>query len=430
MHYNGGIVRGAEPGAEPLVGGVMSPGRLIAQVAPPLFVLGFCCGLAVPMLMPSHATAERVNEVVRLVERDFHRPVERRELIEGALRGVARRLDPYSDYFPPEQYVAFKQEHVEGEFFGVGISVERDPADTGYVRIVAPLDNSPALAAGLRPGDRISAVDGRPVQDHPFEQVILMIKGKEGTLVRLTILREGAEPFDVELKRAKIVKKKILALRMERPGKRSVLYLRPAEFTEGMADEAAQTIRRLKADALIVDVRQNPGGLLDQCVRLSAYFVGRRPILTALSRREAQVKLGDADAMPELAGVPVVVLVNEGSASASEIFAGVLQDYGVAALVGARTFGKGSVQETHPLRDGSYFKLTVATYALPGGRGGADPKFHVAPDHVVSLTPEQARGVADWWSALHTASTAPAGPPADDPQLQKALELIDARPGP
>lgn len=407
----------------------MNPARLMASIGVPLFILGFCCGLAFPEFIPGTHAGEKVGEVVRLVQDRYHQPKSDAELVEGAMMGIARELDPYSDYYTADEWAKFNSEHLRGEFFGVGIRVEQDN-ETGFVRVVAPLDNSPALRAGLQSGDMITAVDGKPIAEKKFEAVINMIKGPEGTTVKLTILRGEAEPFDVELTRERIEIKIVLGKRLEREGKPAIGYIRMTEFTEGLPPAVADEIRRLDAPAYVIDLRGNPGGLLDACVDLCTMFVGRQTIVTTRSRNgdDPRVSRGTI-AMPELEGKPVVVLINGGSASASEIFAGAMQDFGRATLVGTRSYGKGSVQEPHELSDGSRFKLTVAIYELPKGRSGADPKFHIAPDEVVELTEEQAKSVGEWWNAMHTVDGDDPMLPADDPQLMKALELLDARLG-
>lgn len=406
----------------------MNSGRSVTLIATPVFLSGFLVGvLAGSLVNGAGGPTRKVGEVLNLVDQKYYRESDSELKVEAAIKGIARSLDPYSEYFSAQEWTDFASEHLEGEFGGVGIRVEPEP-QTGTVRIISPIDNSPAIKAGLRSGDRISAVDGKPLKDLPYEKIIGMIRGKKGTSVRLTILRADQEPFDVTLLRDTIKLKKVLQTRIEREGKPSVAYVRLTEFTDGVTDAVAKVLRELKAGAVIVDVRQNPGGLLEECVELSGLFVGKKKIVVTRTRNSAEERLSKRDALPELAGVPVVVLADEGSASASEIFAGALQDYGAAVVIGRKTYGKGTVQESHQLKDGSHFKLTVAIYELPKGRSGADPKYAVEPDHMVEIMPEQAKARAEWWGALH-GGQAETPHPADDPQMKKALEVLDARSG-
>lgn len=406
----------------------MNSGRSVTLIATPVFLSGFLCGVLAGSLVGGSGTPSRkVGEVLNLVDQKYYREVDQDQKVEGAIKGIARSLDPYSEYFSAQEWKEFASEHLTGEFGGVGVRVEEDK-EGKTVRIVALIEGSPALKAGLRAGDRISAVDGRPLKDVPYEKAFKMIRGKKGSSVRLTILRTEQEPFDVTLTRDTIKLKKVLHTRIEREGELPVVYIRITEFTDGVTDEVEKALQGLAKSRVIVDVRQNPGGLLSECVELSGLFVGKKKIVVTHTRTSKEERVGTREAVPGLAGA-VVVLTDEESASASEIFAGVLQDYGAAVLVGKKTYGKGTVQESHELKDGSHFKLTIAIYELPKGRSGADPKYAIEPDHVVEITKEQAQARAEWWSALHDAKPEAPTLPADDPQLKKALEILDAYPG-
>jgi carboxyl-terminal processing protease len=287
------------------------------------------------------------------------------ELTEAALHAMMRSLDPYSEYLDAEQYRYFR-EQTQGEFGGLGIEVAMDEA-TGFVRVVAPIDGSPAAAAGFKPGDLVTKIDDAPVKGMKLAEAVSRMRGPLGTSVALTVQRTGVNPFRVSLKRS-IVQIKSVRSKLEDG---NVGYIRIATFnqqtTSGL-DNAIADLRKASGDklrGLVLDLRNNLGGLLDQAVGVSNRFVDKGDIVTVRGRRASDNRHYAATESTVLRQVPIVLLVNSGSASASEIVAGALQDHKRALLMGVRTYGKGSVQTLSPLNDDVGLRLTTARYFRP-----------------------------------------------------------------
>lgn len=318
-------------------------------------------------------------DVWQIVEDDFFGTPDHQAMIEGAIKGMVEALgDPYTQYVNPQQN-AIQREDDSGEFEGIGATV--DMID-GRLIIISPLKGSPADKAGLKAGDIILEVDGTPIQDMDLIQAVSLVRGPEGSTVRLTIQREGvAEPFTLSIVRAKIslvsVESRMLS--------DQVGYLAIRSFGSRTIQELDDHLSELKqqgATALILDLRGNPGGFLDTAVETVSRFIKSGPVLwwenADGTRRPIRVKPRSTYDWP------MVVLIDEGSASASEIVAGALQDSGRATLVGTRTFGKGSVQNVHQLRNGGSVRVTTAhwltrdKHAIDGV--GLEPDIYIAQD--------------------------------------------------
>jgi carboxyl-terminal processing protease len=344
-----------------------------------------------------------------------------------------RSLDPYCEYFSKKDYEDFHSKTISGKFFGVGIQVEVDP-QTGYLNVVTPIEDSPAFAADILPGDLLVKVNNEDIKGQELTEVVGKIKGDEGTNVTLTFARKNKGMFDIVLTRAKItvtaVKPKMLD---ERLG-----YIRVTDFTEmlGQFDKAVADLKGKGMKGLVVDLRFNGGGLLESAVEMSDRFLPKGTLIVSTKGRQRydnrEIKAEDDSADVD-GSVPVVVLVNGGTASASEIVAGCLRDHARAVLVGARTYGKGSVQTPLTLSDGSRVKLTTARYYTPNGtsvhREEGKKEYGLDPDFLVEMTVDEYLTVREFWrqeGVLKGDPTAKPKPPKDL-QLEAGVEVLNAK---
>ena len=321
---------------------------------------------------------ELFGDVFERVREDYVEEVSDEELIEAAIQGMLASLDPHSTYLNAKSFRDM-QVQTRGEFGGLGIEVTMEG---GYVKVVSPIDDTPAYRAGVEAGDLITALDGEPVLGLTLSQAVEKMRGKIGTSLKLTILRKGVEPFDVEIVRDRI---KIQSVRHRIEG--NVGYVRITSFNEQTDTGLAKAVKAIQDElgnkliGYVIDLRNNPGGLLDQAVAVSNAFLTRGEVVSTRGRREESAQRFNATKGDITDGLPLVVLINGGSASASEIVAGALQDHRRAILMGTKTFGKGSVQTIIPLgRDGA-MKLTTQRYYTPSGRSiqatGIDPDIEV-----------------------------------------------------
>jgi len=306
-------------------------------------------------------------EVFGKIKEEYVEPVNDKELIDSAVRGMLAGLDPHSAYLDPDEYKELRV-GTSGQFGGLGIEVGMED---GFVKVIAPIDDTPAQRAGVKAGDLIIKLDEKPVKGMTLTDAVKIMRGKPGTVIRLTIVREGLEaPLTVEITRA-IIKVKSVKSKMLEPG---FGYVRITSFQSHTGENLARALGELKRDSrgelngLVLDLRNNPGGVLDAAVAVSDTFLTDGLIVYTEGRRrdsELQFKASPPDI---LKGAPLVVLVNGGSASASEIVAGALQDHKRAVIMGQQTFGKGSVQTVLPMASGAAVKLTTARYYTPLGR--------------------------------------------------------------
>jgi carboxyl-terminal processing protease len=306
-------------------------------------------------------------EVIETIEDNFYKPVDESKLDDASLKGIVESLDdPYSHYLTPNEASAFR-ESVSGEFEGVGMTVEKDARG---LRVLNVFDGSPAKKAGIRKQDLILAVDGRSIGGLSSEVATGKIKGPAGTKVRLEVLTPGTErPRSVSVERAKIEVPVATGRIVERDGER-IGVVRLLGFSSGAHGILRREIDELLergAEGIVLDLRGNGGGLLSEAVLVSSIFIEDGKIVSVRGRaRPERTENAKGDAIDE--DIPVVVLVDGGSASASEIVTGALRDRGRATVVGTNTFGKGLVQEVENLSNGGYLDLTVANYYLPGGK--------------------------------------------------------------
>jgi len=312
-------------------------------------------------------TVRTLSEVFDKIKHNYVEDVEDKALLDNAIRGMLSGLDPHSTYLDAK---AFEELRVgtTGEFGGLGIVVGMED---GFVKVISPIDDTPAQRAGVKAGDLIIRLDEKPVKGMSLDDAVKIMRGKPGTDIELTIVREGEDqPLKFTITRDRIRVKSVKS-RMLEPG---YAYVRVSQFQERTGRDLHNAISKLKKEqkdnlkGLVLDLRNNPGGLLDAAVIVSDTFLDRGTIVSVKGRTEDN-KLSQAATPGDiLKGSPIVVLVNEGSASASEIVAGALQDNKRAVIMGQKTFGKGSVQTVIPLGNNSALKLTTARYYTPSGR--------------------------------------------------------------
>jgi carboxyl-terminal processing protease len=319
------------------------------------------------------------GDVFELVRADYVDEVSDETLVEGAINGMLTALDPHSNYLNSKNFNDMKVQ-TRGEFGGLGIEVSME---NGLVKVVSPIDDTPAAHAGLKPGDLVTHLDGKPVQGLTLPEAVEKMRGPVNSDINLTIRREGKEPFDVKLTRAVI---RIQSVRSHIEGN-NIGYIRVTSFNEQTDVGLNNAMKNLKAQAnnkligVVLDLRNNPGGLLDQAVAVSDAFLDKGEIVSTRGRRSDDAQRYNARPGDIAAGLPVAILINGGSASASEIVAGALQDHHRAVLIGTRSFGKGSVQTIIPLAGRGAMRLTTARYYTPSGRSiqakGIDPDIVV-----------------------------------------------------
>ena len=304
------------------------------------------------------------SDVIELIEKEYVDEVDAKELIQNAIQGMVQSLDPHSSLLPEEAFEDL-QIDTKGKFTGIGIHITMQD---GFVTVISPIEDTPAYKAGIKARDRIIKVDGKPTKD--LRQAVNMMRGPKGTKVLVTIMREGVkEPIDFELIRdvIPIVSVKSIVLK---PG---YGYIRVSQFAGNTTTELEKALVAVESQesslkGLILDLRDNGGGLLNQAIKVADLFLQEGKILSIQGRHNKNTKVYNATPDKVLRKYPMVVLINGGSASASEIVAGALQDQKRALILGTTSFGKGSVQTVETLRDGSGLKLTIARYYTPSGQ--------------------------------------------------------------
>lgn len=303
-----------------------------------------------------------------LNEKYIEKPVDPKKALYGAIKGaVGATGDPYTEFLTPEDLTFFESD-MKGSFDGIGAEVGKR---NGSIVIIAPLEGSPAEQAGLRPKDFILQVDGKPTQDWTVEQAVSAIRGQKGTEVKLNIFREGkAAPFDVVIKRDKIVIQSV-KLKFETRNNQNVAVLTIARFGDDTEELFRKAVKELKAKGvkyLILDLRNNPGGYLDSSVEVASFWIPKNQLVVKEVKSTEPSEDFVSKGYLDLQGIKTMVLINGGSASASEILAGALQDYKLGLLIGEKSFGKGSVQELIELENNSAVKVTVAKWQTPKGK--------------------------------------------------------------
>ncbi|MEO1468245.1 MAG: S41 family peptidase [Pseudomonadota bacterium] len=365
---------------------------------------GAAVGAALPQIVAvTHAqedarsTYENLDlfgDIFERVRSTYVEEINEEELIEAAINGMLASLDPHSSYLPPQNFEDIR-EQTKGEFGGLGIEVTME---NGFVKVVAPIDDTPAAEAGIEAGDFITHIDGESVLGLNLSEAVEQMRGPVGSTISITISREGAdEPFDVDIVRDTIT---IRAVRARTEGNVGVLRITTFnEQTYRNLEEAIEELQEELGDNLsgfVVDLRNNPGGLLSQAIEVSDAFLETGEIVSTRGRDLEEADRVNARPGDLTNGKPLVVLINEGSASASEIVAGALQDHRRAIVVGAKSFGKGSVQTIMRLGENGAIKLTTARYYTPSGRSiqalGIEPDILVEERRIASAEEEtQAR---------------------------------------
>ena len=314
-------------------------------------------------------TYEMLNlfgEVMERAKISYVEEVSDKKLIEAAINGMLTSLDPHSSYLDTESF-AYMSEQTRGKFGGLGIEVTMD---NGLVMVVSPIDDTPAAKAGIKSGDYITHIDGQTVIGLTLNEAVAKMRGKIGTKIKFSVRRSNAKPFEVTLKREEI---KIHSVKTEIKND-NILYIRISSFAEENDKEIIKAVKdaqkklKNKLAGIVIDVRNNPGGLLDQAVAVSDLFLDKGEIVSTRSRNEEDTVKYTAQTGDIAAGLPMVVIINEGSASASEIVAGALQDHHRAIVIGEKSFGKGSVQTVIPLGEYGAMRITTARYYTPSGR--------------------------------------------------------------
>ena len=339
---------------------------------------------------------ELYDEAIDTIERDYYRKVDRDDLLDQSLDHAVRSLDDrFSNYFAPRDYADFQQA-TEGRFEGVGMSVQ--PVDEG-LRIVAVYEGSPAARGGLKKGDLITEVDGKSIAGKSSEESTTRIKGPAGTDVKLTVRTGKEDERELTLKRAEVAIP-VVQSKMRESNGHKIAWVRLAGFTAGAHDAVKEGVTKLLddgAEGVVLDLRDNGGGLLNEAVQVSSIFIPDGRIVSTKGRNRPE-RVYDATGGAIDGKIPVVVLVNNNSASASEIVTGALQDRDRATVVGTRTFGKGVFQEIEPLSNGGALDITVGEYFLPSGRnlggGGVSRGAGVKPDVEAEDDPKTPRDEA------------------------------------
>jgi carboxyl-terminal processing protease len=422
---------------------VLQPTLGVAQNAPP--------AAAAPKNSDTYKQLNLFGEVFEKVRSEYVEPVTDDQLIENSINGMLTSLDPHSSYMNAKNYQDM-QVQTRGEFGGLGIEVTME---NGVVKVVSPIDDTPAFRAGIKSGDLIVQLNGDPVVGMTLNEAVEKMRGPVNSEIKITVKREGKDPFDVTLQRAKI---KIESVKGELKG--DIAYIRISSFSEQTDAGLNKTFQRIKDQAggklrgLVLDLRNDPGGLLDQAVQVSDAFLEKGEIVSTRGRRAEETQRFNARPGDITGGLPMVVLINGGSASASEIVAGALQDHHRAILIGTKSFGKGSVQTIMPLPGHGAIRLTTARYFTPSGRSiqavGIDPDIVVPAARLEVLEEAQGRHEADLKGALKNpngtkadaatkadpakpdgagpapapeASAAPITQP-DDYQLARAIDLL------
>jgi carboxyl-terminal processing protease len=361
------------------VGGGLAGAVLATQFAGPLIA---------QEAEPQSSIFEQLDlfgDIFERIRGEYVEQVDTKQLIEAAINGMLTSLDPHSSYLNAES-AADMATQTRGEFGGLGIEVTQED---GFVKVIAPMDGTPAAEAGILAGDFITHVDGESVQGIMLDEAVARMRGAVGTDIVITVAREGvAEPFDVTITRDTI---KITAVRSRIVGNTAVLRI--TTFSDqtysGLEAEMAKSIAEIggidAVEGFVLDLRNNPGGLLRQSILVSDAFLEKGEIVSTRGRDASDSTRDNATPGDLAMGKPIVVLINGGSASASEIVAGALQDHRRAIVVGTKSFGKGSVQTLVPLKDGGQMRLTTARYYTPSGR--SIQSLGVMPDIVVNQPP-------------------------------------------
>ncbi|MCH2394872.1 S41 family peptidase [Oceanibaculum sp.] len=369
------------------------------------------------------------GEVFERVRADYVEEVTDEKLVESEINGMLTALDPHSGYLTAKSYQDM-QVQTRGEFGGLGIEVTMEQ---GLVKVVSPIDETPAFRAGLQPGDFITHLDGEQVLGLTLAEAVERMRGRVGSEIKLTIRRAAQEPFEVTIKRDVIRIRSVRSRAIDNIG-----YIRITTFNEQTQSGLEKAIADLRAEkgkdliGIVLDLRNNPGGLLDQAISVSDSFLNQGEIVSTRGRRTEDSQRFNAKSGDIADGLPIVALINGGSASASEIVAGALQDHKRALVLGTKSFGKGSVQTIIPLPGHGAMRLTTARYYTPSGRSiqavGIEPDLQVPAARIDLIDESKRRSEADLRGALNNDTLKPQQAPANqnDPAAAPAPEAAPA----
>jgi carboxyl-terminal processing protease len=323
------------------------------------------------------------GEVIEKIKKDYVDDVDQSEMMESAINGVLQSLDPYSAYMSPSLFKEM-QTDTRGEFGGLGIEIGME---SGVVKVISPIDDTPAAEAGIKAGDYIVKIAGEQVQGKSLMEAVKLMRGPVGSSIELTVRRKNVK----KALKFKITRKiiEVKSVNSEILGeKKNLGYIRLKSFNENSDKQFVETIKRFekktKIDGYILDLRNNPGGLLTQAISITDIFLNDGEIVSTKGRKASETRKFFAKKGDEINGKPIIVLINNGSASASEIFAGALKDHKRAIILGESSYGKGSVQSIIPLRNGGGMRLTISKYYLPSGNSISE--VGVTPDILVEET--------------------------------------------
>lgn len=379
------------------------------------------------------------GEIMERTKNSYVEEVSDKQLIESAINGMLTSLDPHSSYLTEEDF-RYMNEQTKGKFGGLGIQVTME---SGVVKVISPIDDTPAYKAGIKAGDYITDIDGKTVIGMTLNEAVAKLRGKIGTKVTVTVRRVNEKPFTVTMKREEI---KMDSVKSEIKND-DILYVRISSFNEDVDKDTEKAIKDAqkkldnKLAGVVLDVRNNPGGLLEQAIGVSDLFLDHGEIVSTRSRNEQDTIKYTATSGDVIQGLPMVVMINEGSASASEIVAGALQDHHRAVILGEKSFGKGSVQTVLQLRNNAAMRITTARYYTPSGRSiqakGIEPDVTVKPAKIeevksygLNLSEADLKGALknEQESAKETKKDADKEELTDknDYQLIRALDLVKA----
>ncbi len=391
---------------------------------------------------PSDKTFEQMKQLVDVlgyIQDNYVEPVDTRRLLYGAAEGMVRTLDPFSQFLEPEMNREMKSE-TEGQFGGVGLRLN-EKGD--WLVVMTPMPGTPAYRAGILPNDRLVEIDGLSARDMDLDEALKALRGAPGSTVKLKVLRgpDGADeaalkPLTFDVTRELIKIDSVTPRNLDG----GVGYARIEEFSAKTADDLSAAIVGLQkqgATSLVLDLRNNPGGLLSAAVETSSLFLGENQLIVFTQGRKPESRQDfTAGARAPFEGLPLVILINEGSASASEIVSGAMQDHRRAVIVGQRSYGKASVQSLIPLPDGSGLRLTVAHYYTPSGRSIQRDARHdvggITPDVAVDVPADVEAKLYEQWETIYAKDKKPHSlvKPEDrvsDQALDRAVELLKAR---
>ena len=327
-----------------------------------------------------YSKIDLLGEVLDKVRGEYVDEIDEVEIMDSAINGILQSLDPYSAYMSPELFKSM-QTDTRGEFGGLGIEIGME---AGVVKVISPIDDTPASRAGIKAGDYIVKIDGNQVQGKSLMEAVKLMRGKVGTSIKLTIRRKNVKKaLEFNIKREIIEVKSVESRAIGK--KKDIVYLRLKSFNENSDKQFFKHLKNFekkkKIKCYIIDLRNNPGGLLSQAINITDFFLEDGEIVSTKGRRSSETRKFFARAGDEAKGKPIIVLINNGSASASEIFAGALKDHKRAIILGENSYGKGSVQSVIPLKNGGGMRLTISKYYLPSGQSISE--IGVSPDILV-----------------------------------------------